>query len=577
MQRVRRALREHLHFIVVTTVLTLVMTFPTIVYVFRMDVFWLPVGDSNDVFFAFWDSWHIKRVLSGQAELFYTSSLFYPQGLPLVYQSFFLPHAITINVLQILMPVSNAFSLAFLLILFSSALSAYVYLLYIFGDKWTALFGATVFGLSPHTIGNASHPVLSYAAPIPLVLYFFHRGVQERRSRLIAISGALAGLTCATGLYTFVCLIITLGIVICAFAWSRWRDRGYWLNVGLLTLVICFASAWRILPMMDASQSLSDALAWHGTGEGKNDLISFFVNHDHPLSGPLLDSLLLTPADAKLSQTSYLGLLPLMLIGIGLGSRRTRRSMLPWFAVGGVFFILRLGSTLRINGMEYPGILLPKHFIDEVLPFAFSAFSQTDLFMLGILTPLAVTSCFGLMALLRMRLTAKKRVFVLLLIGILAFEYYVPIKEKIYPNEQFAFLDWLAREDNFEEIRLINLPMGRKNSKRYGLYQTLSGYPHAEGATNRTPPASYIYIGQNHLLSKWSEKQSVSCDSIGQGTYLAELTRLEDDGFSHVVHHHRWAIDSTLVADSFRNASPSYSDDFVSIYRMTDLLTSCAD
>ena len=101
MQTIRDTLREHLHFIVVTSVLILIMTFPTIVYVFRTDVFWLPVGDSNDVFFAFWDTWHIKRVLSGQAELFYTSSLFYPQGLPLVYQSFFVPHAITINVLQI--------------------------------------------------------------------------------------------------------------------------------------------------------------------------------------------------------------------------------------------------------------------------------------------------------------------------------------------------------------------------------------------------------------------------------------------------------------------------------------------
>ena len=40
------ALRRHLHFIMVTAVLTIVMTFPTIVYVFKPDVFWLPEKQS---------------------------------------------------------------------------------------------------------------------------------------------------------------------------------------------------------------------------------------------------------------------------------------------------------------------------------------------------------------------------------------------------------------------------------------------------------------------------------------------------------------------------------------------------
>ena len=58
MNALRRAVREHLHFIVVTTVLTLVMTFPTIVYVFRTDVFWHPAGSSHDIFIKFWDIWY---------------------------------------------------------------------------------------------------------------------------------------------------------------------------------------------------------------------------------------------------------------------------------------------------------------------------------------------------------------------------------------------------------------------------------------------------------------------------------------------------------------------------------------
>ncbi len=572
-----RLLREHRGFLLISTVLTLVMTFPTIIYIFRTDVFWLPAGNSSDVFFHFWDAWHVKRVLSGQSELFFTNALFYPKGLPLVYQSFLLPHAIVVNALQIAMPVSNAFCLAYLLIILSSALSAYVYLLYLFDDKWTALFGALVFGLSPHVVGRANTPIIAFVAPLPLVLYFFHRGLGENRFRLLVAAGILTGLTCATSLYAYACLLMTLGLGICGFAWTRWRYRRFWLNVVLLMAVIGLASSWRILPIMQSPQSLSDALVWHGTGEGKNDFISFVVNHNHPVMGPLLESILQTPDNAKLSTTSYLGYLPLLLIGIGLSSARFRRPMLPWLILGCLFALLRLGSTLRVNGTEYGNILLPKHILGQVFPFAFSAFGETDLFMFGLLTPLAVLSCYGLAALQQLQPATRKTGFVLLLIALLAVEYFVPVKEKIYPAEQFAFLEWLAREPDSEEIRLVNLPMGRKNSKRYGFYQSLSGYPQVEGASNRTALDAYSYINQNSLLHSWSKNRPITCETFGQDIYHAELKRLEDDGFSYVVYHHRWMINFGMIADSFRNAEPSYSDEYVSIFRLEDLRKSCSN
>ena len=109
--------------------------------------------------------------------------------------------------------------------------------------------------------------------------------------------------------------------------------------------------------------------------------------------------------------------------------------------------------------------------------------------------PLAVLSCFGLAALFRARRVQIRPRFVLPLIAVLAFEYYIPIRENIVEDEQVAFLDWLAAA-NDEDIRLVNVPMGRDNSKVYNLYQSLSGYPHAEGAISRTRIwHSTIYAG----------------------------------------------------------------------------------
>ena len=173
-----RLLRKHLHFIIVVTLLTLVVTFPTILYVFRTDVIWLPTNDP-DIYLHLWDAWYGKLVLTGQADRLYTNLLFYPQGLSLVRHPLGLPNVITTAALNIILPLSNAYNLAYLLIIISCALSAYVYLLWLFKDKWTALFGAVIFGFSPHVVGepaSSKHYILGDDTARSLLLSSWRSG-----------------------------------------------------------------------------------------------------------------------------------------------------------------------------------------------------------------------------------------------------------------------------------------------------------------------------------------------------------------------------------------------------------------
>ena len=66
---------------VIVTLLTLALTYPTISYVFRSDVFWLP-GDNFDVYIKYWDVWYGRQFLTGQADRFYTDLMFYPKVCP---------------------------------------------------------------------------------------------------------------------------------------------------------------------------------------------------------------------------------------------------------------------------------------------------------------------------------------------------------------------------------------------------------------------------------------------------------------------------------------------------------------
>jgi len=572
--KMRSVIREHLHFIVVVTLLTLVMTFPTIVYVFRTDVFWLPTGQSHDVYIALWDVWYGAKVLTGQADRFFTDLMFYPEGVSLAYHPLVIPHIIPVNLLNLILPFAGAFNLGFLLIILASTLTAYIYLNWLLRDKWIALFGAVIFGCSPHVLGHPNHPAIAYVASMPVTIYCFHRGVQEDRLLFVGFAGLFAGLSSWIIMYVYICILITLGLFTCALALSKWKEKRFWIQIGLLIASVFAFSILRIYPLMADSQAQAQAAAWYGNREPSMDIMSFFINLHHPIFGPAALSIFQTPVDARLSPSVFLGYLPLGLIGFGFCRSSNRRSMASWAALGVVFFVLQLGSFLYVNGTLFGAFPLPKYFLDRLFPSVFRSFFQTDILHMGLLLPVAVLSSYGLSAFLQRRAMQSRHLVVLLLVAVVAFEYYIPKKENSIPREEFEFIDWLAATENESEIRLINLPMGRKNSKRYNLYQALSGYPHAEGAISRTPDRAFDYIRANPILEFWNRNLPITCSLENRDNYLSALSQVEADGFTHVVFHQNVGNRLTVV-DSFENADPSYKDDFVWIFDMDNLRESC--
>lgn len=204
------AFRRHLPFILIVPVLTLVMTFPTIVYVFKTDVFWLPAKNCCDVLQKLWDAWYVKQILASGADLLYTDMIFFPEGVSLTYHPLFYLHGFFVAALQLFMPPSNAYSLTYLLIVFSSAGAAYVYLHWLLKDPWLATFGAVIIGFCPQVLLTRSWPEVGWLAPMPLIVYGFHRGIADKRASLIIVAGLLAGLLSGVSMYAYVCGAITL-------------------------------------------------------------------------------------------------------------------------------------------------------------------------------------------------------------------------------------------------------------------------------------------------------------------------------------------------------------------------------
>ncbi|MCY4061105.1 MAG: hypothetical protein OXG53_01920 [Chloroflexi bacterium] len=571
MQKARSALSEHFPFMVMVALLTLAMTFPTFLHVFRTDAFWLPTGGVSDAWMKFWDAWYAKLIFSGLADFYFTDKLFYPQGLSLVYHNFSIPHVLLFGGLQSFMPTSNAFNFIYLLIVASVAAASYIYLLYLFQDKWLSLLGAVIVGLCPLVVGRSYHPDIASIAGIPITLYLLHRGIAETRHRLSVSAAILTGFTSYIGMYIAVCLGISVGAYFVCFAIARWRSPSYWMVLIVFASIAGAISAPRILPMLEDKQGFDEAMSKNFGGERGTDVFESLLNLKHPTLGPIFDRVFQTDL-RHLKGSSYLGYTALVLIGIGLARRRYRRQMIPWLLLFGTFLILRLGSVLTVNGVRYENVLLPKYFLNDLVPGVFSAFHAPDHFQIGALLPLAVLACYGAMTFIHAVSARRQKTIILACIALLSFEYYQPTEPFIRPDEQIAFVDWLLDEPG--ETRLINVPMGRYNSKSYLYHQTLHGFPQVEGLASRTPSSAYDYIKSNHILNRWRRNRPFACIEATIDDYVEAVDALLDDGFSHVIYH-RTRYKASEIEASFFYMQPVYRDEFVSIYRLSDLRASC--
>ena len=566
-------MRRHLPFIIIVPLLIIIMTWPTVVYVFDWETFAVPTRNT-DVWQKLWDVWHGEQFLAGRTSFYHSDAMFYPGGVSLAYENFSLPHMLSVALLGAILPISSAFNLTYLVIVFAVALSGYVYLNYLFRDRWLATMGAVVFGLSQHVAAHAAHPDINLIVSFPLAAYCFQRAMTEARRNYLLVCGVIVGFTAFLSLYIFACLLITLALIILYYARERWKDLRYWRWMVMLALVIILFSAGRIAPMLAGAEDLASAIGKNTTQETGTDLLSYFVNYWHPLTTPLLKALFGAGSPFYEPHTSYLGYVPLALIIIGFTRSNCRRKMLPWLALALPFLLLRLGSVLQFDGQQFNHIVLPKAFLADLLPALFSPFHATDHFQMGILLPWAVMSCYGLQSLLAARPVNQRALITIAVIAFIAFETYESTAMRVLPNEQIAFIEWLRGESADAEPRLINLPMGRQPSKLYGFYQSLTGFPQIEGLSGRTPPSAYAYIDGNVLLKAWRGGAPMHCFPPHQSIYLDGLNQLRDDGFSHVIWHGGLGQDIE-IASSFFDARPAYSDDYVSVYRLEELRQAC--
>ena len=568
------ALRNHAHVLLIVPLVVIVMTWPTFPRIFDWDTYWLPSQNTADAWIMLWDAWHLGTAIAGQSELYYTDAMFYPRGVTLAFQLTSAPHAFVLLALQQALPADDAYKLYYLLTICFNAFCAYSLIVHLLKDKWIALYGAIAVGINPlFTDGNAT-PQLIMMGTLPLCLYFLHRSVTESRWRFAMLAGICAGVTAFILPYTFLILLLSGATYALFLSFSHWRKPRFWQSLALILAVCAVISALRFYPMLAEANLFDEAQSRYAQWRPGRDVLDYFVLSKNPIAGAFLHSVfkIETPDAHKLA---YLGYINIFLLACAIFRKLPRRRLAPWLALFSVFAILRLGDYLVINGHAFPNIVLLEYVLSNLFPSTFGQVGGSQYYQVGIVTPLAVLSCFGLYDLFRTRQSQLRIAVVIMAAALLCVEYYLPHVGFTLEEEKTGYLDWLGTE-NESPIIVVNLPQGEQRPTYYAFAQSLSGYPNAYGWANRNRQSARTYVNRNYLLRAWRSHQPAVCLPLQNSSeYIAALDELLRDGFTHIVMH-EWLAEEPDLSPSFAKVHAAYQNEYVSVYRLADMRQNCA-
>jgi hypothetical protein len=571
--RIRRALAAWLRrdglIVALYLLATVVLTYPLIVH---LDNRWLAYRDV-DTYSKLWDHWWLARTLSTGQPLNYTRDLFYPTGLDLTFHSISWTTTILIGLLAPLLGNIAAYNFNILFAVFTSAYAAYLLIRTLVQHRGAAWLGGLIFSFVPyHMAHTAGHPDLTQMAAIPLAILFFTRALTRSSLRWAVLAAVMVGLVCFTGLYLFEFTIITLlpAFIYTAFTQKRWRAPRFWLAIVVFGLASALFTSPRVVPLLRSPDALSSVIEEKYSADTlQTDLLAYLTpSHFNPIFASYVNEIA-ARFEMNRKWPAYLGLIPIILIILAATWRKSRLVVWSWLLLGLFFLVMSLGPVLRFNGQIYKEINLPYGWL-EWLPFI-RIVARPDYFVLGLLLPLAVVAAIGCdrcLGALDQRRRAQAALLIVLT-AVLLFEYW----NGSYPGFELSvhpIYQQLAQEPG--DFAIIDLPMGRRESKDYTFDQTIHQRPIVEGLSGRTPPEAYQYIDGNPLLARWRSQQPLDCSALSAAVIDGALQQLLNDGYRYVIVHHDGAPLPEAYAAYFP-AAPRFADETLSLYALSDLQT----
>jgi hypothetical protein len=331
------------------------------------------IGPPEDNMNDFWDSWY-AAIGHEPGRFFSTGLLRFPEGTPLIYQSFAYPQIFAAVALSRIfgtgVPVLVALQNLTVLASFPLAGVGAFYLVRHFVHRTAgALIGGFVFAFNPsHVAHTLHHAGISSIEFLPVFVLAYMLALERRSFGWLATATlccVLSALSC--WYYLFYCLYF----VAFQLLYARVRDRVWPRGWHLAAPALCLASAAIILSPLLIPMALSARPSVYepGGNAAVADLLGYIAFPPEHLLSQISQSLYSRFSGYSWEATVYLGFANIgVLVWVCLRTGLARTSTAFYVLFGMAFFaVLASGEALHIAGIVTP-LHLPDVVLDK-LPF----------------------------------------------------------------------------------------------------------------------------------------------------------------------------------------------------------------
>lgn len=417
-----------------------------------------PSGMRGDYFNNLWNAWWVRDSLTGGHSPYRTDYLYFPEGISLARHTLSPLNSLTLAGLGTLFGAHQGFNL---LLLAHFALSGWCFSLlarHVSGSTAGGILAGLIYSFCPfHYFYLCQINVFSFEF-LPLALLFFLRAYRHgRRGDYVGLALATAGMTMSAEYYVVYAYGAMCVLVLGARAWAPEVPRA----TGLRRSALCYAlgalaAIVVAFPLLYATLgpergAEAGTAAFSVEKHRTNDLLGFYW------IGPKEESIVSWP--------TMLGYTTLALCLAG--ATRLRR-LLPWLLVGACFWLLSLGSSLIVAGVDR-GIPLPYALLEHLPVLSMLRKSDRAFLMVEVVVCLCAAAAWPAVAarLGRLARPAWVACAVLTMLELTA----VPFGRFELPTS--PYLAELARQDDVQAV--MDLPPCKTHvaNGRFTYYQTL--------------------------------------------------------------------------------------------------------
>lgn len=447
-----------------------------------------------------WNNWWIRQALIKGHTPYWTSYLFHPQGVSLIWHSFSWLNTALWLPLQALIGPLAAHGVTVLLTYVLGGYTTYLLAQEVTGSRKAAFVAGLAFAFFPHRHAHRNQIKLLSTQWIPLFTLYLMRLTRQGRLR----DGLKAGIALALCGLSSVQLMILNGVWACLWlVYSLTTKRKRWSRQTVLALLlsglvcgVLVAPFFIPLVVAQLNPNLSQNLAAGNVGEGVTDLVAYFVpSRYHPF---LKSGALKTIYDTRVHFSSVAAI-GYTTLGLAVWAVVRRWHKARFWALAALFFaVLALGSTIQVNGRALPSLPMPYRLLAPT--WLGEALRRPNRFNLILALPVTILVAIGLADLLeRLQTRCQSARFVTAGIGtLILFEYLIlpfPTTEPI----DSVFYDRLRQEKG--TFALADFPIGfHAHDKWYMYTQTLHGQPMVGGHISRVPVHAHDFIESVPLL-----------------------------------------------------------------------------